>query len=188
MKEDKFWGWIRIMNRRRPGKWPMIILIILIGWPIYVLYDMSHSGGEQHDAARLLYQVSLFQIELLNSCLKDAAKAADTSGLEPLKQAVYSANFTHERFVLAMGPEKLNALDSLDTLMQYILRLQIGGSRPLHENEKEVFAQVSAKFKEVQGAYKMLLSSNNKIISSQNTKLSELNADLQSFLNKKLLE
>ena len=39
----------------------------------------------------LLYQVSLFQMELLKSYLEEAAQSKDTEGLDAVGQALYSA-------------------------------------------------------------------------------------------------
>src|SRR4051794_13206781 len=112
----------------------MIMGLVLI-WPFYQLYDTFHSRAGKQDVVYLLYQVSLFQMELLNSVIGDGTNYRDTNQLNVLKQAAYAANYSHEHLVIAVEPDSLAELQSIPQLMQYILRLQIGGNRLLKPDE-----------------------------------------------------
>ncbi|OPH48601.1 hypothetical protein BC351_09065 [Paenibacillus ferrarius] len=165
------------------------IVLFLIIWPLYQLVHTLGSHKEEHDATHLLYQVSLFQMELLKSYVEEAGQSKTTNGLEASKQALYSAGYTHERLVLAAGGnDYLTPLDSMIQLTQYLQRLQVGGERAFKPDELQTLKEVGQKYKSMYEIYEKLMASNGDIISSQNTKLAELDRDLTQFLRKKMLQ
>ncbi|MBD0381663.1 S-adenosylmethionine decarboxylase [Paenibacillus sedimenti] len=165
------------------------IVLFLVIWPIYQMVSMLGGGHEEHDAKHLLYQVSLFQMELLNSYLGEAGKIKDTAELDAAKQALYSTGYTHERLVLAAGGnEYLTSLNSLTQLMQYIQRLQIGGERPLKSEETQTLQEAANQYRAMYGIYEKLMASDGNVVSSQNAKLAELDNALATLIRKKLLQ
>jgi len=160
----------------------------LVAWPLSSLYGYVTKGADKPDAERLLFQVSLFQIELLNRFLQDAARSADTRELDSLKQALYTASYTHERLVLAEGSEKLHTLGSLPQLMQYILRLQIGGERALKADEQGVLQESAKLYAQLYEAYGKLMTSSGSVVTSQSEAVSKNDEALRELLEKKLLQ
>ena len=165
-----------------------LVLIFVTGVSIYQIYDLKQSHSVSNDATRLLYQVSLFQMELLYSHLNEAGRWQTTSQLNALKQAVYSASYTHERLMLALGKSDLSVLDSLTQLMQYIMRLQIGGERELTPEEQKTFQDMKERFKGLYEDYGKLLAPDETLIPSQYEKLLRLDAELAKLLRKKQLQ
>ncbi|MVP00509.1 hypothetical protein [Paenibacillus lutrae] len=165
-----------------------LLLAGLLAWPLTSLYGYATRHEDNPDAERLLYQVSLFQIELLNRFLQDSAQPMDTRQLDSLKQTLYSASYTHERLVLALGKDNVNPLHSLPLFMQYILRLQIGGERALKAEEKNVLQEAAKLFAGLHEAYGKLMASSGSIVSSQSKTVSEIDEKLNSLLEKKLLQ
>ena len=170
---------------RKFGVW--IVVFVLIIWPIYRIYGYLNQHTGSYNASVLLYQVAQFQIELLNSSLTEAAKAQDTRGLDSLRLSAYSANYTHERLVLAVGEGKLTPLHSIDQLVQYVLRVQIGGARALRPDEKETLAKAGQIFKDIFEGYGKLLSSSGKPLASHNDELAKFDEELAELLKKRLL-
>lgn len=175
------------MKRKR--RWALyLILMFFIVWPVYQIIGMVSAHTEKQDAGKLLFQVSLFQMELLSSYLHDIDKVKDTESLNPLRQAVYTANFTHQHLVLAYGEDVLTPLDSLSQLMQFVLRLQIGGQRPLKTDEVQALLEVRKQFDDLYDAYGKLLSSRNEIVASQNQRLQKDDKAVTELLRKKLIQ
>jgi hypothetical protein len=165
------------------------IVLFLVTWPVYQVINMLGSHKEDHNATHLLYQVSLFQFELLNSYLGEAGKIKDTAELNVIKQALYSAGYTHERLVLAVGGNKyLTSLNSHTQLMQYIQRLQIGGERQLRSEEIQILQESANQYKTIYQVYEKIMASNGDILSSQNAKLTELDSALTTLIRKKMLQ
>ncbi|MDD9269889.1 S-adenosylmethionine decarboxylase [Paenibacillus sp. GCM10023248] len=165
------------------------IVIFLIIWPIYQLVQMIGPHKEEHDATHLLYQVSLFQMELLKSYLEEASKSKSTDELDASELALYSAGFAHERLVLAAGgSEFLTPLSSITQLSQYLQRLQVGGERALKPEEQQILKEAATQYKSMYDIYEKIMASNGDIVTSQNDKLAKLDTDLTTFLRKKLLQ
>jgi len=146
----------------------------------------SPDGGDR--AVRLLYQVSRFQMELLNSSLANAAVFQQTDQLNEVKQAAYSAHYAHERLVLALGERRLANLEGLTQLMQYILRLQIGGQRALRADELSTLQEAGKLFAQMYETYGKLFTSGGAIASSQNSRLVKLDKELAELLRNKQLQ
>ncbi|WP_409341728.1 S-adenosylmethionine decarboxylase [Paenibacillus sp. MBLB4367] len=159
------------MGKLRIGK---LFVWLLAGFVILVtLLQLSggKKGEEGHeDAAHLLFQVSQFQMELLANAVTEAEKAKNTDELNALKQAAYSANYTHERLVMAEG-DRLSELASMQQLLQYIVRLQIAGQRALKAEEVQTIQAAGKLYKTMNEDYAKLMSSGGSVISSQNDKL-----------------
>lgn len=164
-----------------------VIIMILILWPLIQITQMLSRDGHREDADKLLYKVSAFQMELLSSYLQDTAKTRDTESLTSLRQSLYTAHFTHEHLVLAYGESSLTKLESLSQLMQYILRLQIGGQRPLKSDELQTLSEVNKQFTELYDAYTKLLSGSD-IVSSQNSRMIKADESIIELLKKKQLQ
>jgi hypothetical protein len=168
-------------------KWMLyMLLLFLLAWPMYQIYGLMHGYSEKQDAGKLLYQVSLFQMELLGSFLQNIDKTKDTEGLNSLRQAIYTANFTHEHLVLAYGDKELTPLKGLPQLMQYVLRLQIGGQRALKSEEAQTLLEIRKLFSDLYEAYVKLLSPSYTIIGSQNVALIKADKAINELLLKKM--
>jgi hypothetical protein len=177
------------MVMRRKGRLVVCIcILLLIGWPVFRIYGMLHVHSERQDAGQLLYKVSLFQMELLGSFLQQMNKTPDTDGLNSLRQAVYTAMFAHDHLVLAYGENEVSPLNGLPQLMQYVVRLQIGGQRPLRLEEVQTLADIQKLYGDLYEAYGKLLSPSNKIVSSQNDKLAKTDKAIVELIRKKLLQ
>ncbi|WNR45821.1 hypothetical protein [Paenibacillus roseipurpureus] len=165
------------------------VVLFLIIWPIYQLFHMGGSHKEEHDTKHLLFQVSLFQMEMLKSSLEEAAQSKTTDELNAVKQALYAAAYTHERLVIAVGGEdELTLLASTDQLSQFVQRLQLGGERALKGDEIQTLKEAQKQYNSMYEVYEKMMASNGDIISSQNSKLSELDRNLTAFLRKKGLQ
>jgi len=179
------------MPRNRWGKKLLLyaVLALLLAGAVRQLVHVAGARPEAQDAGYLLYQVTLYQIELLNSNASDAAAASDTKELLPLKMALYAAAYAHERLVLAEGGEtKLAPLESLPLLQQYVERLQVGGSRPLKDEEQVTLQTVAAQLRGLYGVYAELMSSSHAVLSSKNEALHKADVELSALVRKKLLQ
>jgi hypothetical protein len=177
------------MGKKNSGRWMVYLLLgLLLLWPLQQLLSWAQSDDDGHEPIQLLYQVSLFQMELLNSYLNEASKSKETGELDLLKQSLYSSGYTHERLVLAVGKENLTELKSISQLMQIVLRLEIGGDRPLKAAEVQILQDAALQFKGIHASYEKLMSSRGSIISSQNEKIRKQDEELNHLIRKKLLE
>jgi hypothetical protein len=162
------------------------LLLVLIGWSLFQIYGMGHSSIEKQNAGKLLYQVSLFQMEILGGFLYNVDKMKDTESLNPLQQAVYTATYTHAQLVLAYGADDLAPLPGLSELMQYMLRLQIGGQRPVKADEVQTLIEVRKQFSLMFDAYSKMLNSFNEIDSSQSDLMAKADKVIMDLLRKKM--
>jgi hypothetical protein len=177
------------MRRRQAGRLTVYgLLLILSIWPIFQVIDLFQSKLSDANPTHLLYQVSLFQMELLSSYLQQSREITDSAQLDSLKQSIYSANFTHERLALAVGSDHMAALSCMNQLMQYVLRLQVGGHRQLKADEKQTLQDAAEQFQDIYAAYEQLMSSRGSIISSQQEKLAKKDESLSNMIRKKLLQ
>ncbi|MFK7694192.1 S-adenosylmethionine decarboxylase [Paenibacillus sp. HJGM_3] len=170
---------------RRGVVW--LVVAVLIVWPAYRILHSLGSGDKRYDSTKLLYQVAQFQMELLSSALSESGKIKETEELNELRLIVYSANYTHERLVLAMGESKLTALRSLPELLQLLLRYQIGGERPLKPDETDTLNRAAGLFKPIFESYGKLLTSGGEVVGSADDKLHKADEELYAMLHKKLL-
>ncbi|MCD1258155.1 S-adenosylmethionine decarboxylase [Paenibacillus athensensis] len=165
------------------------VLALLLAGAVRQLIHVAGSSPETHDAGYLLYQVTLYQIELLNRNAGEAAAASDTKELTPFKTALGSAAYAHERLALAEGDEtSLTPLDSLPLLQQYVERLQVGGSRPLRGDEQQILQTAAVQLRELYSVYAELMSSSHRTLSSKNDKLRAIDEELGALIRKKLLQ
>jgi hypothetical protein len=177
------------MRKRQAGRLTVYGLVLLLSiWPIWQVIDSFQSKMSNTNPTHLLYQVSLFQMELLSSYLQQTREIKDSAELESLKQSLYSANYTHERLALAVGSDHLAVLSSMNQLMQYVLRLQVGGHRVLKADEKQTLLDAATQFQDIYAAYGELMSSRGSIISSQQDKLIKKDESLSNMIRKKLLQ
>jgi hypothetical protein len=178
------------MGKIKLGKSLMIIIsMLLIAWPLYQIYREFNAHSEQQNGVHLLYQVTLFQMELLNGAFTDSAAWTVTQQLNLLKQAAYSVHYTHERFAVIIGADKLTRLQSMSRMMDYIGRLQIGGNRVIAPEEKQAFLEAGKLYKQLYEAYNHLMASNAyNIVPAQNAKVKKQDQMLSDFFSKKLLQ
>ncbi|NHN30121.1 S-adenosylmethionine decarboxylase [Paenibacillus agricola] len=163
-----------------------MLLIALIAWIGYQIHGMGQDAVEKQDAGKLLYQVSLFQMEILGGYLYNMDKVKDTESLNPLQQAIYTATYTHGQLVLAYGTKDLAPLPGLSELMQFMLRLQVGGQRPLKSDEVQTLMEVRKQFSILFDAYSKLLSSYDEMNSSQNASMAKADKAIMELLRKKM--
>lgn len=162
------------------------VILLIAGSAMQTVRWLRGGSASEGDARTLLYQVSEFHIELLDSLLHEAGNAKTSGDLEPLKQAMYTATYTHERFAAAFGTDRVSSLESLNELMQFMLRLQLGGSRPLKEGETKALQEASTIFDGIAESYGKLLSSGGDVLSSQNDKIAEADGKMTKMLKKQL--
>jgi len=131
--------------------WSVVVGLALV---TLVQWIMAFGGGEEPkaDAKRMLFEASLFQVELLAGHAAEAASAGTTGELGGLKQAAYSVEYTHARFAAAVG-EAVPELRSASVLMELLVRLQIGGERKLKADEAEWLAAAAPYVSELHDAY-----------------------------------
>jgi hypothetical protein len=176
------------VGRSRGKKWLLfIVVVIVIGWPAIKLMGMVEQRHDPYEATRLLYQVSLFQFELLNSHVRSASLSTDSNQLELLKQSAYSVQYTHQRLSMALNDE-LEELSGLDEMLEYIMRLQIGGLRLLDDKEAQVFDAAVPVLQRAYEAYKGVLSTKASVIPSKHAELIKADKDLFKIFHGKLLE
>lgn len=156
----------------------MILLFFILVWSLYSIFNQSPKQYQADSATMLLYEVSLFQLELLNNRINYTDEFSNDSSVELLKQAVYAVQFTHERLSIAMEYQ-LPDLKGLDKMMEYIIRLQIGGIQTFNEEAKAVLFEASELIDHMYEHYSHLISSRGQIIKSSKTEL--INYDEQLY-------
>jgi hypothetical protein len=164
----------------------VLVGMLLVGSVVQTVRWLRGDSAGEGDARKLLYQVSEFHIELLDSLLHEAGNAKTSGELESLKQALYTATYTHERFAMAVGTDRIAPMESLNGLMQLMLRLQLGGSRPLKADEVKALQAASTIFDEIAESYGKLLSSGGDVLSSQSGNIAEADEKLSELLKKQL--
>lgn len=161
------------------------VIAMLLLWSVTQTASVLRSrGAGNENAARLLYQVSELHIELLGSQLKQASGARTAAELEPLKQALYTAAFTHDKLVQAFGEQKLPPLHSLTELSQLMLRLQLGGTRAVKPEEAAMLQEAASLFAEIEHSYGKLLSSGDAVVGSRSKAIAEADEKLVKLLRK----
>lgn len=177
------------MGRQKAGKMLLATMcVLLIGWPLYQIYDLYHTNNEKRDAVQLLYEVSTFQMELLGNFLMESAAAGQTADLNALKQSAYSANFTHQRLKQALGEDSVGDMESLQELLQFIISTQIVGNRTLKPSETETLRIASEEYAALFEAYRTLVSKDGDISESQKQVLKETDEKLAKLFKQKALE
>jgi hypothetical protein len=167
----------------------MLLVSLMLGWTLNSVYQVVHSSEGKQNDPHLLYQIVVFQIEMLNSTLVDIPNLKSTQQLTVLKQMAYSVNYTHERFLISLGAKKAVELNSLKRMMDYILRLQIGGDRLLKPEEIQIFVDTSMLYKQLYEEYaKLMLDHTSEIAASQNTKIHKVDEDISDIFSRKLLQ
>lgn len=176
------------VRRFSPRLFFAICLIVLLIWPAQQLIHFFHGREHKGNATYLLYQVSSFQLELLNSYINDASTLTDTDKLDMLKQADYTMGYTYERLQLAVGRKQLTPINSFAKLSQYLMRLQIGGNRTLTSEEKQEFQQVAASFSKLYTDYGHLITDKGRVVRSENHNIQELDQKITASLKQQLMK
>jgi hypothetical protein len=167
----------------------LVAVSLLIGWSLNSFFHLFQSTDAQQSGPHLLHQVVKFQFELLGSSFTEIVNLKSTQELNALKQAAYSVDYTHERFLLSLGSDKAVALHSMTRLMDYILRLQMGGDRLLKPEEIQVFQDAGKLIKQLSQEYaKLMASYEDRIISSENNKVIKTDQGIVQLISKKLLQ
>jgi hypothetical protein len=178
------------MGRMR-GSQNFIILIVslMLGWSLNSVYHVVNSHVGKPSDSHLLYQIAVFQIEMLNSTLLDIPNIKSTQQLTILKQMAYAVDYTHERFLISLGTNKVTELSSLKRMMDYILRLQIGGDRTLKLEEIQIFIDTSLLYKQLYENYaKLMPDGEGGIVASENTKIHKADIAITNIFSRKLLQ
>jgi len=177
--------------RLNPGKAKKmmyaLIAAIAVGWPLMELVQAASDRHDPYEAVRLLHQVSVFQMDGLYSRLQQAESAETAGELEGLLHSAYAAQYTHERLMLAAGAGE-KPLASVDALIQYILRLQMGIGGHLTAEDSEMFREAADLFEELHNPYRRLIGSDGKLNSSNETAVWRADEALHRVFRQKLLE
>lgn len=161
-----------------------MIIVFLLVWPLVHISGMLKQSRNE-EAGYLLYQVSLFQMEMLANLLGEAENASHTGQLNALLQTAYSANYTHERLLLAIRKDRMVELNSLPQLLQYIMRLQLGGERPMKSEELDTLSELREGYAQIYEQYGKLMRDNSRrIAASANDQLKKTDAELTEKIKK----
>ncbi len=174
---------MRRWNRKAAGRYiAWLIPLIVIIWGTYQIADLRASKAAHQDAARMLFEASSFQIELLSRFLSEAKGIQSSSQLQALTNAVYSASYVHERFARAFPEGQVDRLESLEKIMQYVLQLQIGGDRRLKEEELARLQRLEPIFAELAAAYARLMTDGGRLNRYESGLIRELDDRLLAVL------
>ncbi|MDF2927610.1 MAG: S-adenosylmethionine decarboxylase proenzyme [Paenibacillaceae bacterium] len=162
---------------------PVVLIFIM---PVWQLMDWKEAKQDKAQTLVLLYEVASFQTELLGSTVSEGQSVASAGALNEWKRAAYSAIFAHERLARAAGNGLPEKLDSLDAMLQWILRIQIAGERPLRKEETELLKDIAGEFPPLVEAYSMLIDSQGDVNRSGNDKMKKIDARLAEMIRKHL--
>lgn len=175
-----------MIARKKSGQlFVLCAAAMLLAWLLVRAVGLAEDKPERPDAIHLLHQVSLFQLELMDSALGDAAAAKDTGQLNTLKQLAYSAGYAHERLALAVAPGAMTELKGPQQLLQYVTRLQIGGVRPLKPEEARTLQELVKTAQTLHEEYETLVTESGNVVASQNDKLRKTDDEMVELLRKK---
>jgi hypothetical protein len=132
----------------------------------------------------MLFEVVNFQIGILNSSLVDAIQVNNTQELDGLKLAAYSVNFGHERMVRAFGNDELEHLPAIEELVNMITGWQIGGDRPLSQQERNLLVEYHSIITEIVPIYAILINDDQQVSSLQANQLNTLGHQLDELFSK----
>ncbi|MEC0241602.1 hypothetical protein P4H66_17425 [Paenibacillus dokdonensis] len=161
------------------------LILLLLTILVYQGYRMMRPQAGHADAEKMLYEVSLFQMQVLNTSLMDASDSENTSQLNALKLAAYSAAFAHDRLVNSLGKDKVYSFSAIGDLVDALTTWQIGGNRPLSEVERELLVKYSELFSGAVSSYQQLLSESGHVISSKNDELEKTGKQLATLIKGK---
>ncbi|WP_274362598.1 S-adenosylmethionine decarboxylase [Paenibacillus thermotolerans] len=168
---------------RKLPRTAIIIAVLIFGiWTFGQLLGTLRHSDSPKDARLLLYEASLFQTELLSSSAGESGKARTTQDLQGLKQAAFSAAYTHEKLAEAWG-SAVPSLSSPSKAVEWIVRMQIGGDRALTQEEQEMLVNVSPYFQELYDAYSHMVNKDGRIVGSSVDKLKEADRHIAELLS-----
>ncbi|CAM3083286.1 hypothetical protein PASE110613_15805 [Paenibacillus sediminis] len=171
--------------RRRRRLLPVILITALVCVVFLQLIALiKHNSHDGEDPKQMLFEVTLLQMNILNSSLNEAVKAEHTDELNELKLAAYTAKYTHDRFARTFAEGQLDELSGLSKLVAYITSLQIGGERSMTSEEQNVIHEAASVFSKMLPVYTDLLSSNDHIISSKEEELAIFAKELDTIVPK----
>ncbi|WP_438444360.1 hypothetical protein [Gorillibacterium sp. sgz5001074] len=175
---------------RRSGRWGAAAAVIVVACmmlilPLWQLADWHRTRAEQEDTLELLYQVADFQMELLGSTLGDAAQLKSVGQLNEWKQSAYAVGFVHDRLSQAVGNRDLPRLESVNALLQWIMRVQVGGDRTLRQEESELLKETAQRFRSMAETYAKLMDGGS-IREGARSRLVQEDGELAALILKKL--
>lgn len=175
------------MRRRWSGFWLAVMLVVLFAvMPLWQLADWRSTKREKEEAVVLLYQVALFQMEMMGSSISQKSAPSGTAELEEWKRAVFSAAYAHERLSTAVHGGVPAKLEGLESLMQWITRVQVGGARPLVKEEAELLRQAGPLCSKLVAAYGKLMNGGSSVSETVSSDLKKTDAELAEAVKKKL--
>lgn len=175
------------MRRRWSGFWLAVLLFILFAaMPLWQLADWRSAKKGQEQAVALLYQVTLFQMEMMDNTVSQQQVPAATTELEEWKRAIYSAAYAHTRLSAAADGQMPAKLEGLETLLQWITRVQVGGGRALAKEEAELLRQAAPFCAKITAAYGKLMNDGAGVSGSASGELKKTDAELAEMVKKKL--
>jgi hypothetical protein len=171
-------GVMRKMSRRMRSWIGYAAILCLASCSVSQLMNQVESPKDRIDVKHLLFDVSLYQIELLNQSLHHHKQLHHTPSLSALHQLLYTVAFTHDKVVLAYGEDYISRMTCIQAFMQLIHRWQLSGERPLLTIEISALEDFAIQFQHIYETYRNLLSSEGKVIVSQNEKWTQMDAEL----------
>lgn len=172
----KHYGWV---------VWTLLALFMLV-MPVWQLMDWKEAKRSSGETVRLLFEVASFQMEVLGSAMNETGQVKTTGQLNEWKRTIYAADYTHERLVQAVGGDRLPMLHSADALLQWIMRLQIAGDRPLRGEEIELMKEVSKRFRPMIEAYGKLMGTDGSLNGTRSGELGKADQELAEYIRKKM--
>lgn len=179
------------LQMRRSGKsWGAAafaaLALFMLVMPLWQLADWYKTKGERNHTLGLLYQVSAFQMELLGSTLGEAGQVKSAGQLNEWRQSAYAAGYVHDRLSEAVGKEELPKLEAPEALVQWILRIQIGGDRPLRQEEAELLKETAKRFQAVAEPYRGFMDGSGGIAEGKLSQLVKADRELAEWIRKRL--
>ncbi|WP_128896002.1 hypothetical protein [Longirhabdus pacifica] len=171
------------MNQWLKGWLLFCAVVLVVIYPVYQIWDLVQENKQKQYSEKMLYQVSLLQMDWLYRHLQETSQALNSQQLDHLKQAIYMANFTHERFSRAVGSGNVTTLPSLSHMMDFVLRMQMSGHTQLKESEVDAFQKMTETYGALLLVYEQLYASNGEILRSQNDQLNEYDNQISSLLS-----
>lgn len=167
--------------RRGPRSALITAILIMALWTVVQLFGTLRQDETSKDARILLYEASLFQAELLSGFASEGRKLTTTEQLNGLKQAAYSVEYTHGKLVEAWG-KAIPELASVSRLMEWIVRMQIGGDRALKPDERELLNAVAPHFQQLYDAYALLLTEDGNVVGTHVDEMKNADGEIARLL------
>lgn len=174
------------MRRKPLGPLLLVLLALLVLiMPVWQMFDWMKVKNDKERTTVLLYQVTLFQMEMLESAM-NSSDTLTTTALDEWRRAAFAALYAHERLSRAVGSTLPAKLEGVDALLQWILRAQVGGSRTLSKEEAELLTEAPKSYRLILEAYGSLMNGDGNINGASSVKLKKADIGLAELVKKKL--